>query len=49
MNPKIEYKILEKTSKKGNTYTGLFVVIGEFEKMICFLNDSDLNRIKGSK
>lgn len=34
---KIEFKILEKESKKGNKYKGLYVVVDGVENFVCFV------------
>lgn len=34
---KIEFKILEKTSKKGNSYKALYVVVDGVENFVCYV------------
>lgn len=33
----IEFKILEKKSKKGNTFKALYVVVDGYENFVCFI------------
>ena len=32
-----DFKILEKTSKKGNTYKALYIIVDGVENFICFI------------
>lgn len=35
-----------RTSKSGNEYYGLFIKIGNFEKMLCFISKNSYDTIK---
>lgn len=39
----VDFKILEKTSKKGNKYLALFAITSEQKEIfVCFVNEKEL-------